>query len=298
MKLQDNGHQKLNPCLLAAVVCDIRGFTELTGRVNSFASSLLHGKEKVDRLLQRYTRYVEMSQKETKRILLRDLDDQKYAVKGTGDGLLIALELESDWEKAIEPDLDDFQERVASLTTNLVRLVKASEITPEAAVGKYTDNFLDDWGVHLGLDQELLDHFELRIAAAMTLGVGFLWPGEDERTGGTEGNVEEQDTSASYGDAVGHTVNLTFRLCSQAGRRIDGGRLTPPILVDRRTGAVLLQSERKYFEDWELKCYHFWSHMKGIEESWCYAVLHPDDVSDDGIDGIALSPYARPLVHG
>lgn len=92
------------------------------------------------------------------------------------------------------------------------------------------------------------------------------------------------ERSVSYGDAFGDSVNLAFRLCGEAGRNLShgGGKATPYILMDRRfTGLVYhslrtLEAEKReeiLGGGWEPRPFGRLVSLKGIEESWCYALV-------------------------
>lgn len=278
---RDGGYR---PCLLAALVCDIRGFTDLSSHVNSYAHNVFSLRSKVDALLRDFSILMSETQSRSLAVIREQLDglvpEPSYAVKGTGDGLLIAVEVGPYDDVELQRiRLGESKARhyavLSALAHGLLQLVneaKSVSDQPGHGFGHATRQFLWEWRKEIGLPRGCLSpnssHF--RVAGALTFGMGFLRSASDENP--------EKAGAASLGDAYGHTVNLAFRLCDVAGRASARGA-SPSILVDRRVGGVLRnRPNRKNLiagsaEPVKILPYQVPRAMKGIEEHWCYEII-------------------------
>lgn len=263
-------------CLLIAVVCDIRSFTDLTARVSEFCESKLVPPDQGAKLLEDYTKYIEQTRTFAEDKILAGIkcpDELSYAVKSTGDGFLVAVAVE---DIRFQLDSGEYNQKwldiAIGLTEGLCHLIEDAEPTLGAkGFGAQTTKFLNEWGCKLGFEADFDDktrsqeHNSFRVAGAMTMGVGSL-------VGPTQ---DKSNNWLQYADAYGHPINLAFRLCHEAYRPAD----TPPyyspsILFDRRIARVLLSHSPDALFD-SLKeariiPYTLPRVLKGIEEAWCF----------------------------
>lgn len=266
------------PCLLAALVCDIRGFTDLSSHVHSYAHNVFAHRARIQELLADFGRLMADTQHRSLAIIqdeLKAINPQPtFAVKGTGDGLLIAVEVGPYDEKVLEEIQSGSRSKplydiANALATGLFKLVDEAESISglERGFGSSTKWFVKKWGRDIGLSGSCTKAGSLafRVAGAITFGMGFLRPVSEE--------APRNSGAASLGDAYGHTVNLAFRLCNVAGRADPQANRSPLILLDRRVGAVLRMRRRRRGEPGpKIIPYRVERAMRGIEENWCYAV--------------------------
>ncbi len=280
---------KYPPSYIMALVCDIRGFTDLTARVDEYVQSVLNPEATCKQLVKHYTLYMIETQRlaRAKIIdpLLRQYKNLSYAVKSTGDGYLVAIELGAIYYHVPRSGFDDnWLQKALRLTKGLVELVKEAE--PKAGGGEFgilTYEFLKRWSEEIGVDMDWInsksprfDATQSRVAGALAMGTGFL-------SGRAMKDEAKDKPNLRYADAFGHSVNMAFRLCNAAGRRREerqGGRdVSPFILIDRRVARLLLAAEKRYDSELEqeLRGYGLIPYkdpigLKGIEENWCYAL--------------------------
>lgn len=271
--------------LLIAVVCDIRGFTDLTARVDDYFQSNLVVPQRVGELLTAYSNFMITTQERAAELILQPLKKLKihrdYAVKSTGDGFLVAVQVASGVHQRMDPDDRDFDPEWKSialhLAAGLVELVKSAKVENKAGTFGYeTREFIREWGLDIGYTQPDKKSPEFRVAGSMAMGIGSL---AVRNKSVTEAPVGMEDPT--HDDAYGHPVNLAFRLCDLAARvPDDGGECSPYILLDRRVARLLLATKNyaSQIESLELSPFRFPKVLKGIEELWCYGLQRAGEI--------------------
>lgn len=309
---------------LIAVVCDIRGFTEFTSAVDSVNKS-----EQVDGrikkfLLEDYDKLVAHTQSmAVKNIigpLIFALKNEKTqlhkawlahlgsrsplpcALKSTGDGFLLAIELATNGDPVSRPLQCAIAKQLMLGATKLVSAAKAHGEFRRLLVG-----FFKRWQDYIALQ---LEDDTFRVASAVAVGTGQVsdrenvpddWKiaeyvyGEQPKNPAKEREAQNVSTFLKVkGDAYGHGVNLAFRLCDRAGRKKHQIKheFDPYILLDRRVGHLLIdnvpiaktsvvipwhpRSQQLYrmltFPGYSLARFTFREPLKGIDELWCYAL--------------------------
>ncbi len=278
--LGDPAHE----CLFLALVCDIRGFTELSARAYDFIQSDRTPFEAARHLTNDLAKYMEQTRELTKEKIIEPLRRGlkpktwrkkirlDYAVKSTGDGYLLAIKLD-DVQNQRSPRVSPkaWKKNALNVIRCLAKLVNDSK--PRS--GKFaavTARFVKKWGQRIGIDAKAkgFDRTARRVAGAVTIGNGFLYRSRDW----------QKKRDPPWEDAYGHPVNLAFRLCDKAGRLTSanpGSDPSPWILLDRRVGRLLLEDEsgkssRKVL-NFRLRPFMERLVLKGIEENWCYALF-------------------------
>lgn len=299
-----------------AVVCDIRGFTDFTSTVDCVNQSEQVYPRRKMKLLEAYDELVKDTQltaiqailepiigelKNSGSELRKEWDDYRgkdepvpCALKSTGDGFLVAVELA---DKYSDVPLKLQSLLAEAMTRGVIKLVTdAAEKT-----GKFRrllKKFVGIWGDLLALR---LDETTFRVAGAIALGTGQVLEEDVPPTWAAarmlEPIVGKLPVLKLKSDAYGHGVNLAFRLCDRAGRakkKGDDENMGPYVLLDRRIGQLLIYevpesnkgegvtapgggSQRQTFR---MRTFDEYSHtrflfdepLKGIDELWCYAL--------------------------
>jgi len=254
---------------MIVVVCDIRDFTDFTAKVHDYIYSNYSERKKVKKLQSTYTDYVSKTRRIAKDALLKDVKDcERAATKSTGDGFMIALSLCDDPSQLKKNQKYPDVER---MLINLMKLVEDSDLRSKGGeFAAETKKILRHWGPHLGIssfrkrEPDYTKQASFRLAGAVALGVGFF----------TDNPL----------DALGHPVNLAFRLCDKALRYSKGrNALSPPILIAKECGRFLLDNgfaairKKGRLKHWEFSIHREKIDLKGIEESWCYALNRKDN---------------------
>jgi len=294
---------------LIAAVCDIRGFTDFTATVDSVNQSDHVDLPIKKRLLRDYDEIVKRTQRLAVQMIfdpvvkelgnpssnLAEEWNHQYgtskplpcALKSTGDGFLVAVELAHEYN-AVSLDLQcALAEPLTRGVANLVRRAKR-----HASFRDMLERFFKVWEPYLAMKFESTT---FRVAGAIAIGTGQILDTEDVPASWTAADFLSKIPRASSvlklkSDAYGHGVNLAFRLCDRAGR--DKG---PYVLLDRRIGQLLIKGVRKTkktpwvrlewekkpvqpfrilqsFDGYSLTRFPFDKPLKGIDEQWCYAL--------------------------
>lgn len=279
------------PKVIATVVCDIRDFTELTAHVHEFVSRPTTVRKRADVVLKQFLDLITVTQQDAERLLTPKslLAQRKFARKGTGDGLMLSVPLGA-WPPEGRLD-DEWIQRagktVHEMAQRLVRYINSRKMAPGNTLASRLEAFLTEFGRELGIPGDSKTGVpkkpSLRLAGAMTLGLGFLFTAKEDAGSSTGGTTAY---AVSPGDAFGHPVNLAFRLCGEAARlhaadtrsrtRFPPGdkETSPNVLFDKHVGHVLLRYEklnrpRKVIG---VGPYARRLAMKGVEETWCYSL--------------------------
>lgn len=265
-------------CLLIAVVCDIRGFTDLTARVDDYFQSNLVLPNRLKRLVRAYSDFMLKTQLIAAKEILAPFRGSEclknFALKSTGDGFLVAVEVASGVDHRMSADEtkypDHWKEISLRLALGLINLIGSAKVRQAGdTFGIETYKFLKHWGLDIGysVPSDETDRPDFRVAGSMAMGIGSL----------ANRNTRAQKSSPSeptYDDAYGHPVNLAFRLCDLAARVNDDSNVVSPyFMLDRRV-ARLLMSIDEYVARLKSKTltpFRFEKPVKGIEEQWCFA---------------------------
>lgn len=273
--ISSNDHGTFHECLLLAAVCDVRNFSMLQAHIDEHIVSSLTLKEHNQKLGKRKLEYMNDTRERATKIFLKSLtksmekgEELKYAIKSTGDGFLVAVEVWDFDSKDPPPLLESkfpelWTRRAWALAEALWVLHEDSKVTnrreKQRTLGGLTSAFLKDFATELGLSKK--DYTErgyFRVPGALAMGSGTITP--------AHGNER--------GDAYGNPVNIAFRLCEQAGKFNDKNdrtkQISPPVLLDRRVGR-LLASFKPARSAWVVLPLDEVT-LKGIEEKWCYAL--------------------------
>lgn len=271
--------------ILIAVVCDIRGFTTLTTRMDEYFHSSLLLPSHVGDMLAKYSSFMERTQKLASEMIVKPLKDlgvpTKFAVKSTGDGFLVGVEVakirDHDNKVDFSPEDNKTASRIAlRLVQGLKDLVIDAELIPGNKFGGEVYKFLKEWALHLGVEVPKREERkpDFRVAGALAMGMGILEV-RNESTAPYEAKAKKE-IIPTHDDAYGHPVNLAFRLCDASARASKGGGApySPYILLDRRVARSLLPIEDLETElhGWEIKPFELTKPLKGIEETWFYAL--------------------------
>ena len=274
--------------IILTIVCDLRDFTDLTARVDRYIrSDFTSASDKIN-LYNAYRDYVYQTQSIARKELTRGLDNQQIALKATGDGYMMCVKLKDVNIFDIQSSLREHQNKTYSVIhksiENLCKLVSnahSDSYDPET-IRFLTERFIEEYGLKIGMEKEWIDEKGiLLIAGAVTLGVGLLWPGSEELKQGSSDihgahpSEERELRPVSYGEALGHNVNLCFRLCNEAGRPISDNEITRSslILMDRRVAYILLEHNQSIREGmFKIRPIDYPLHVKGIEEIWHYCL--------------------------
>lgn len=263
-------------CLLVAAVCDVRGFSKLQAHIDEFIVSTLTPRTRSSQIgqanlvLMRKTRACAediFEQRLRKDLGEDEANDLEYAIKSTGDGYLVAVQLEelkpNKTIEVLEIYNIEWQRVACSLAKALCELYDDSKLqrTKKGSFGHLTLSFLEEYGIELGLSAEEYERQgAFRVPGAMAMGSGTIKPRKKLLTG--DGN---------RGDAYGHPVNVAFRLCDHAGRfDPDKETISQPVLLDRRVGRLIASSPDGLLKKRPLPLDPVT--LKGMEERWCYAL--------------------------
>jgi hypothetical protein len=267
------GTQQTRECLLLAAVCDVRGFSTLQNHIDEYIVSGLTLDGRGDEIAKENLNFMASTRKRAGKIfrdsLLRlgqDANQLKYALKSTGDGFLVAVEimlLEGvNWNRKKYPK--HWAPRAWALANALMSLYEDSKRSRDrASLGGMTSRFLRKFGKELGLAKKDYQKRGLfRVPGALAMGSGTITRAIESVRDNREGN---------RGDAYGHPVNVSFRLCDHAGRfNEETEEISPEVLLDRRVGR-LLTSEKPPVDGWVVEPLDRVA-LKGMEETWCYAL--------------------------
>src|SRR5687768_2967093 len=96
-RTSSRGTQKTHQCHLLAAVCDVRGFSTLQSHIDDYIVSGLTLKGRADEIAKENLEFMANTRKRAGKIFREALgglrSPLKYALKSTGDGFLVALEI-------------------------------------------------------------------------------------------------------------------------------------------------------------------------------------------------------------
>ncbi len=268
-------------CVLFAGVLDIRNFTELTASVDQLIDAPLPRRTRV-KLFYEFKDYIEKTQSRVLQVIRQYAPGTStYAIKPTGDGLLIAVKIEdlepfeeeeeevrglSGDESGRDDDsgsgsrksivIDELNparcmKKISPLLAAFGHLIedchipagpKSRQALQKGTIAFETQKFLTGWGEKLGFPLDGIEDWNFRIAAGAALGVGAFVLFSDPNFGAGESWPSDPCRQV---DANGHVVNVAFRLCSRAIRLPDlrDGEQTPELLLHRRLGQIMLAAD-------------------------------------------------------
>jgi hypothetical protein len=295
---------------LLACVLDIRNFTELTARVDEISRAPHLERATREGILEAYRDYVQNTQdvvKEAVSSLTKELG-KDYAIKPTGDGLLVSIALQDVRLGAGDDSLalDRAQAHdVLNKAIKAVSVVVRRSYTPTqvdsndtgSRIYHFTKQFLESHGRMLGYSKDdLTIHRRFCLTAGCAFGLGTFITSEDSTfgvqsyfAGRLDQKLQRQLKSTKplrHVDANGHAVNLAFRLCDASTREVEraardrerhegaGADMSPPILLQRQLFHFMFSSHNNWKEPdgWKAKEWRLRHALKGIEDSWCYGL--------------------------